>query len=176
MCEGWGGLLHTRYEAHRATCGPLLGGTLICLFLFIPFVPLRPALQVLEGKIFTLNSRKVFLPDCVRTCRDVPPGFLPSSFLPLTPSFPSASTSSKADGGAPVSASLLQQLSLCKARGKVTREDRKRAAFTGLKVVACCCWLVTVIVLKPQQEWSEWSSLFCLKPTIWTLGAMFNTF
>lgn len=128
------------------------------------------------GKDLHFELQKSLFPDCVRTCRDVPPGFLPSSFLPLTPSFPSASTSSKVDWGAPVSASLLQQLSLCKARGKVTREDRKRAAFTGLKVVACCCWLVTVIVLKPQQEWSERSSLFCLKPTIWTLGAMFNTF
>lgn len=52
----------------------------------------------------------------------------------------------------------------------------KCAAFTGLKVVACCCSLVTVIVLKLQQEQNRRSSLFCLNPTIWTVGALFNTF
>lgn len=113
-----------------------------------------------EGLHFELQ--KTLFPECVQTCRDVPPGFLPSPFPPITP---------------PLSLRwgvCLHQLSL--SREKVPREDRKCAAFTGLKVAACCCSLVTVIVLKPQQEQSKRSSLFCPNPTIWTAGALFNTF
>lgn len=118
------GLLHTRYEAPAGSCGDRC--TLICLFLFIPFVPLRP-LQVSEGKIFALNSRVVFSPTVFQHAGTSHPELLPSPFLPLTPSFP------------PASASLLQQLSLCKANGKVTRENGKRVASPGWKVDACNC-------------------------------------
>lgn len=50
----------------------------------IPSAPVRPVFQVLEEKIFTLNSRKVFSPVCVQTRRDVPPRFLPSPSPELT--------------------------------------------------------------------------------------------
>lgn len=172
MCGG-GGLLHTRCEAPSATCGLLLRRSHFNLPVSFYSICSSPTCAPgVGGKDLHFELQKSLFPDCVQTCRDVPP----SPFPPLTPSCPVASPSSKAEWGAPVSAPQLQQWSLCKARGKVTREDRKRVAFTGLKVVTCCCWLVTVIVLKPQQEWSKRSSLFCLKPTIWTLGTMFNTF
>lgn len=53
---------------------------------FIPFVPTRS--RCWRGTLRHFELQKSLFPDCVQTCRDVPPGSLPSPFLPRAPSFP----------------------------------------------------------------------------------------
>lgn len=125
----WGGW---RTAGMRHTGGGLQAPTemyaLICPFFFIPLVPIWPVLQVLEGKIFALNSRKVFSPDCVQTCWDIPPWFLPSPFLLVTPSF---------TFNLSLSQSWVRHVCLCIPAPKIIPLQSRRKSYTGRQEARC---------------------------------------
>lgn len=112
------------------------------------------------------------------------PGFLPSPLLPLTPppppfpfpSFPFASPSFQSRLRRCIPA--LAAIPLGGRGGRRSyagrqRRRRRRCIYGTEAIVARCCRLGAVIVL---QEWSQRSSLFCLKSHNLNSGATFNTF
>lgn len=59
------------------------------LFSICSYLPTTPGVG---GEVLHFELQKGFFPDCVRTCRNVPPVSLPSPFSHKPPSFPLAST------------------------------------------------------------------------------------